>query len=81
MVIEAQWTDSIENIAYVYFCVQVSSFHISIETLNSLVTSTLILTLATQVPVKALHPEHNNNNKRITQEQKHKTKLLFQSKR
>lgn len=32
--------------------------------LNSLVTGSLIVTLATQLPAKVLHPEHSDNYKR-----------------
>lgn len=41
-----------------------SHIHRNTYQLNSLVTSSLIVTLATQLPVKTLHPEHNNNYKR-----------------
>lgn len=44
--------------------IPLSYIHRNTYQLNSLVTGSLIVTLATQLPVKALHPEHSNNYKR-----------------
>lgn len=46
--------------------IPLSHIHRITYRLNSLVTGSLIVTLATQLPVKALLPEHNNNNNKRT---------------